>query len=56
MPYVITLLCTLGAFSVYPMMVVGRTMSWRTALRMFASVLMIGVAVGVGTGLITHAF
>ena len=56
MPYVITLLCTLGAFSVYPMMVVGRTMSWRTALRMFASVLMIGIAVGVGTGLITHAF
>jgi len=55
MPYVATLLCTLGAFSVYPMLVVGRTMSWWTALRVFASVLAIGVAVGIGTALATHA-
>jgi uncharacterized membrane protein YraQ (UPF0718 family) len=55
MPYVVTLLCTLGAFSIYPMMVVGRTISWRTAVRVFAAVLVIGIAVGVGTAFAQHA-
>jgi uncharacterized membrane protein YraQ (UPF0718 family) len=55
MPYVVTLLCTLGAFSVYPMMVVGRTLSWHAAARVFAAVLLLGIAAGVGTALVQHA-
>jgi uncharacterized membrane protein YraQ (UPF0718 family) len=52
MPYVVTLLCTLGAFSVYPMLIVGRTMSWRTAARVFAAVTVLGILVGMGTALL----
>lgn len=54
MPYVVTLLCTLGAFSIYPMLIVGRTMSWRTAARVFAAVTVLGVLAGVGTALVGH--
>jgi uncharacterized membrane protein YraQ (UPF0718 family) len=56
MPYVVTLLCTLGAFSIYPMMVVGRSISWRTAARVFAAVLLLGAAAGIGTALTLHSF
>ena len=49
LPYVVTLLCTLGAFSVYPYLIVGRSMSWRTATAMFGAVMGIGVVAGVGT-------
>jgi uncharacterized membrane protein YraQ (UPF0718 family) len=52
MPYVATLLCTLGAFSVYPMLIVGRTMSWRTAARVFAAVTVLGILAGVATALV----
>lgn len=52
MPYVVTLLCTLGAFSVYPMLIVGRTMSWKTAARVFAAVMALGILAGVGTALV----
>lgn len=52
MPYVVTLLCTLGAFSVYPMLIVGRTMSWRTAVRVFGAVMVLGIVAGVGTALV----
>jgi hypothetical protein len=52
MPYVVTLLCTLGAFSVYPMLIVGRTMSWRTSARVFAAVMALGIVAGVATELI----
>ncbi len=51
MPYVVTLLCTLGAFSIYPMMIVGRTISVRTALRVCAAVMILGLASGIGTAL-----
>lgn len=54
MPYVVTLLCTLGAFSIYPMLIVGRTMSWRTAARVFAAVTVLGVLAGAGTALVGH--
>jgi uncharacterized membrane protein YraQ (UPF0718 family) len=54
-PYVVTLLCTLGAFSVYPMLIVGRTMSWKTAGRVFATVMALGIVCGVGTALFQHA-
>jgi uncharacterized membrane protein YraQ (UPF0718 family) len=45
-PYVVTLLCTLGAFSIYSALILGRTISWRTAIRLFAAVMAIGVVVG----------
>jgi len=51
LPYVVTLLCTLGAFSVYPMLIVGRTISWKTAARVFGAVMALGILVGVGTAL-----
>jgi uncharacterized membrane protein YraQ (UPF0718 family) len=52
MPYVVTLLCTLGAFSVYPMLIVGRAMSWRTAVRVFGAVTALGMVAGMGTALL----
>ena len=54
LPYVVTLLCTLGAFSVYPLLIVGRSMSWRTAFRVFAAVMVLGISAGVGTALFQH--
>jgi uncharacterized membrane protein YraQ (UPF0718 family) len=55
MPYVVTLLCTLGAFSIYPMLIVGRTMSWRTAARMFGAVMALGLVAGVVTAAVQGA-
>jgi len=52
LPYVAALLCTLGAFSIYPMLIVGRTMSWKTSARMFAVVTALGVLAGAGTALV----
>ncbi len=46
MPYVVTLLCTLGAFSVYSVLIVGRTMSWKTAARVYGAVVAMGVVAG----------
>ncbi len=46
MPYVVTLLCTLGAFSIYPMFIVGRTMSWKTAARVYGAVVALGIVAG----------
>jgi uncharacterized membrane protein YraQ (UPF0718 family) len=48
-PYVAVLTCTLGAFSVYPMVIVGRSVSWPLAGRVFAAVVLVGVAAGLGT-------
>jgi hypothetical protein len=56
MPYVVTLLCTLGAFSIYPFLILGRTISWRTALALFVAVMTVGVLAGLGTGVAMHAF
>ena len=56
LPYVVTLLCTLGAFSIYPLLIVGRTISWKPAARVFATVMVLGIACGVGTALFQHAF
>jgi uncharacterized membrane protein YraQ (UPF0718 family) len=56
LPYVVTLLCTLGAFSVYSVLIVGRSMSWRVAARVFGAVMAVGILAGVGTGLLQHAF
>ena len=51
MPYVVTLLCTLGAFSIYSVLIVGRSISWRTAFRVFAAVMALGILAGLGTAL-----
>jgi uncharacterized membrane protein YraQ (UPF0718 family) len=56
LPYVVTLLCTLGAFSIYSVLILGRTISWRTAVTMFAAVMLLGAAAGLGTAALQHAF
>jgi len=55
MPYVATLLCTLGAFSVYPLLILGRTISWRTAVKLFAAVMLLGIAAGAATAFAQHS-
>jgi len=56
LPYVVTLLCTLGAFSIYSLFILGRTMSWRTAASFFGAVMLLGVTAGIGAGLLQHSF
>ena len=48
-PYVAALVCTLGAFSVYPFIIVGRSVSWRVALQVFAAVMGVGILAGAVT-------
>ena len=48
MAYVVTLLCTLGAFSIYPFFILGRTLSWKAAAKVFAAVAALGIVAGVG--------
>lgn len=55
LPYVVTLLCTLGAFSIYSVLILGRTISWRTAAAVFSAVTSLGIVVGLGTALLQHA-
>ena len=47
LPYVVTLLCTLGVFSVYSALILGKTLSWKTSAKLFASVMLIGVVSGI---------
>jgi hypothetical protein len=49
MPYVVALLCTLGAFSVYPYFIVGRTISWTAATKIFGAIALLGTAAGLVT-------
>lgn len=51
-PYVATLVCTLGAFSIYPFFLVGRNLSWRVATLVFAAVAAVGVLGGIATALL----
>jgi len=55
-PYVVTLLCTLGAYSIYSVLILGRTISWRTAAALFGSVMLLGLAAGIVTALVQHSF
>jgi uncharacterized membrane protein YraQ (UPF0718 family) len=55
MPYVVALLCTLGAYSIYSVLVLGRTISWRTAIAGYAAVAILGMVAGVGTAVIQHS-
>lgn len=47
MPYVVTILCTLGIVSVYSLAVVGKSMSWRVAAAAYATVVGLGAGAGV---------
>lgn len=49
LPYVVTLLCTLGIYSVYSFAVVGKTISWRVAASVYGAVVFLGVVTGVTT-------
>jgi uncharacterized membrane protein YraQ (UPF0718 family) len=51
LPYVVTLLCTLGIFSVYSFGIVGKTISWKTAGAVFGAVAFLGALAGLATRL-----
>lgn len=55
LPYVVTLLCTLGAFSIYSVLILGRSISWKIAARVFGAVMVVGILAGVGTAIFKHA-
>jgi uncharacterized membrane protein YraQ (UPF0718 family) len=46
LPYVVTILCTLGIYSVYSLSVVGKTISWRVATAAYAAVVFLGALAG----------
>ena len=46
MPYVVTLLCTLGIFSIYSFGMVGKTISWKIAGLTYSAVALLGVLAG----------
>jgi len=52
LPYVVTILCTLGIISVYSLSVVGKSLSWRVAAAVYATV----AALGTLAGLLTRMF
>jgi uncharacterized membrane protein YraQ (UPF0718 family) len=47
LPYVVTILCTLGIISVFSLAVVGKTISWKVAAAAYASVVALGTLAGV---------
>jgi len=51
LPYVVTILCTLGIISVFSVSVLGKTISWKIAVATYATV----AAVGIFAGLLTRA-
>jgi len=46
LPYVVTILCTLGIYSIYSLSVVGKTISWRVATATYAAVAFLGTLAG----------
>jgi uncharacterized membrane protein YraQ (UPF0718 family) len=46
LPYVVTLLCTLGIYSVYSFAVLGKTMSWKVASSVYGAVVLLGISAG----------
>ena len=52
LPYVVTILCTLGIISVFSLSVVGKSISWKTAAAAYSTVVFLGVLAGV----LTRAF
>jgi uncharacterized membrane protein YraQ (UPF0718 family) len=53
LPYVVTLLCTLGIFSIYSFAMVGKTISWKIASLVYASVAALGAVAGLATRLLS---
>jgi uncharacterized membrane protein YraQ (UPF0718 family) len=51
LPYVVTILCTLGIISVFSVSIIGKTISWKVAAAAYATV----AALGAVAGLLTHA-
>lgn len=49
LPYVVTILCTLGIISVFSLSVVGKTISWRVAAAAYGTVVVLGIAAGILT-------
>jgi uncharacterized membrane protein YraQ (UPF0718 family) len=47
LPYVVTILCTLGIYSVYSFLVVGKTISWRIAAAAGGAVAALGTVAGI---------
>src|SRR5579859_2393376 len=52
LPYVVTILCTLGIISVYSLSVIGKSLSWRVAAAAYATV----AALGTIAGFLTRVF
>jgi len=46
LPYVVTILCTLGIVSVYSLAIVGRSLSWKVAAAAYGTVAMLGTVAG----------
>jgi hypothetical protein len=46
LPYVVTILCTLGIVSVFSLSVIGKTISWRVAAAAYATVAILGTLAG----------
>jgi uncharacterized membrane protein YraQ (UPF0718 family) len=49
LPYVVTILCTLGIISVLSLSIVGKTISWRVAAASYATVVALGTLAGMLT-------
>src|SRR6266446_2537704 len=49
LPYVVTILCTLGIISVFSLFVVGKTISWKVAAAAYATVAALGTLAGLLT-------
>jgi uncharacterized membrane protein YraQ (UPF0718 family) len=49
LPYVVTLLCTLGIFSIYSFAMVGKTISWKIAAAVYSAVAFFGAVAGLAT-------
>jgi hypothetical protein len=47
LPYVVTILCTLGIISVFSLSVVGKSISWKIAAATYSTVVLLGVLAGV---------
>jgi len=52
LPYVVTILCTLGIVSVYSLSIVGKSLSWKVAAAAYAAV----VALGTVSGFVARLF
>jgi uncharacterized membrane protein YraQ (UPF0718 family) len=52
LPYVVTILCTLGIVSVFSLSIVGKSISWRIAAAAYCAVVLLGAL----AGLLTRSF